>query len=587
MHLQDIEELLPSWLINSTNYYVVVIDWSGTYLYANILFKKLFPLSKHDVIGKNYQNIIHPDELDLYTKLVNDCRSGSSKTRQMKFRKNLSPQNHNFWILWEFIPFQNKNGETIGVLQIGHDIIDYTALYDQSRAFYKKINTILASMSDGFYMLNNEWNFLYINPVAEQVLGKARNAMIGKPIWDIFPETIDTEMYHLYYQAIQEQKSQSFEVFHPILQQWYEISAHPSTEGLAVFFKNITEKRWIEEQLRYSENKLRAILDSTTDANVLVSPQYKVLCVNKVGESNMRSAWGDTVREGDNIWDYISPEITEDFKQEFELCLQGQVINKEKELTFGTQTFWFRVAYYPVYDRNNALLGVSMNSTNIDKEKRAEKLIVSSEHKLNAIYNSYTDSHILIDKNLRILSYNAIAESWALELFNKPLEIEGNFSPFIVKGTEEEFYQNFQQALAGEHIEVQRKRHFEHLQQSIWFLIRYTPVYDRENNIVGVALNSINISKIKEAEEKIALQNETLRHIAWKQSHEVRRPVANILGLALLIKEEFENKKTIYTPQYIDFLEQTTQELDTIIHQIVRLANEITEEDANLLNSST
>ncbi|TAH18975.1 MAG: PAS domain S-box protein [Cytophagales bacterium] len=71
----------------------------------------------------------------------------------------------------------------------------------------------------------------------------------------------------------------------------------------------------------------------------------------------------------------------------------------------------------------------------------------------------------------------------------------------------------------------------------------------------------------------ILQQNETLRQIAWQQSHEVRRPVANILGLINIIQTD----KTL-TPkekkQFLTYLFQATQELDQVIHKIVAQSNE-------------
>jgi signal transduction histidine kinase len=68
---------------------------------------------------------------------------------------------------------------------------------------------------------------------------------------------------------------------------------------------------------------------------------------------------------------------------------------------------------------------------------------------------------------------------------------------------------------------------------------------------------------------EISCQKEALEAISWQQSHEVRRPVANILGLINLIEDE-ENK-TGYNPIYLEYLKTSAQELDNIIHKIVNI----------------
>ena len=78
---------------------------------------------------------------------------------------------------------------------------------------------------------------------------------------------------------------------------------------------------------------------------------------------------------------------------------------------------------------------------------------------------------------------------------------------------------------------------------------------------------------VKKQQDFLLKQNETLRQIAWQQSHEVRRPVANILGLINLIKMDKASTQE-EKEQYLNYLFQATQELDEIIHKIVARSNE-------------
>jgi light-regulated signal transduction histidine kinase (bacteriophytochrome) len=99
------------------------------------------------------------------------------------------------------------------------------------------------------------------------------------------------------------------------------------------------------------------------------------------------------------------------------------------------------------------------------------------------------------------------------------------------------------------------------------------PVYDEQQQIIGIAHNAQDITERKKREVKILQQNETLHQIAWQQSHEVRRPVANILGIYSLLKDDKEATEE-EKQNYLDYLFQSTQELDKIIHKIVHQANE-------------
>ena len=76
----------------------------------------------------------------------------------------------------------------------------------------------------------------------------------------------------------------------------------------------------------------------------------------------------------------------------------------------------------------------------------------------------------------------------------------------------------------------------------------------------------IDITEKKIKEQALEAHNKALEDIAFIQSHEVRRPVANILGLVnLLDKEQMPTESA----EIIHHLEKSTQELDDIIHKIL------------------
>ena len=60
---------------------------------------------------------------------------------------------------------------------------------------------ILASITDAFFALDQEWRFTYINPQAEHLLQSSKDELLGACLWDRFPETLDYELYHKYHEV--------------------------------------------------------------------------------------------------------------------------------------------------------------------------------------------------------------------------------------------------------------------------------------------------------------------------------------------------------------------------------------------------
>jgi len=123
---------------------------------------------------------------------------------------------------------------------------------------YEEKNEILESIGDGFYAIDKNWNVTYWNFHAEALLLKKREEMIGENLWDHFPAAMKLAFYAQYNLALTSGKPAHFEEYFPPLSAWFEVSAYPSSSGLSVFFKDITERKHIEQQLKeLNENLLR------------------------------------------------------------------------------------------------------------------------------------------------------------------------------------------------------------------------------------------------------------------------------------------------------------------------------------------
>ena len=56
----------------------------------------------------------------------------------------------------------------------------------------RELREVLERVSDGFIAVDRDWRYLYVNGAAAGVAGKEPSEMMGKVIWDVFPEAIAT-----------------------------------------------------------------------------------------------------------------------------------------------------------------------------------------------------------------------------------------------------------------------------------------------------------------------------------------------------------------------------------------------------------
>lgn len=223
------------------------------------------------------------------------------------------------------------------------------------------------------------------------------------------------------------------------------------------------------------------------------------------------------------------------------------------------------------------LIGIQKTKFNASKD-RLNKLIESrtnalkeSNQKLTAFFKSSSDINILISTTEQIIAFNKSAETFVQRIATAlPLQEGENIYAYINEVAKPGFSNAFNIALKGKKIQfVENYRLFKSTAtlQVLWLFIELQPVLDEHNIIVGVSMNIIDITKRKEIEQAIRLQNNQLKKIAWIQSHQMRKPVANILGLFELIDLNLLDE---HTKEILEKLKESSEELDNYIKEIVQ-----------------
>ncbi len=128
---------------------------------------------------------------------------------------------------------------------------------DAARA---RVLQVLESVSDAFIAVDRQWAFTVINRKAAQTFAQPASGLIGKTLWNHLPDHLATAFGPAFRQAMQERRFVFLEVHDNVNQRWYETRVHPSEEGIAVFFHDISERKNAEAALRAGEQQLHALL---------------------------------------------------------------------------------------------------------------------------------------------------------------------------------------------------------------------------------------------------------------------------------------------------------------------------------------
>ncbi|MES3162475.1 MAG: PAS domain S-box protein [Halorubrum sp.] len=120
----------------------------------------------------------------------------------------------------------------------------------------RRLDAHLARTTDAFYALDHEWRFSYVNERAAAMLDRDREAILGAAIWEAFPDTIGTELESAYRAAVDTGDTQEFEFRYEPLDTDFEVHAYPSETGLSIYFRDVTERKQRERELREVSERL-------------------------------------------------------------------------------------------------------------------------------------------------------------------------------------------------------------------------------------------------------------------------------------------------------------------------------------------
>jgi PAS domain S-box-containing protein len=120
--------------------------------------------------------------------------------------------------------------------------------------FDHRIAALLDSITDGIVGVGFNWRYTYANESGARFLGKPKEQIIGKDVFQVFPEAKGTVFEENFRKALEEQVPISFEAFYEPLRSWFECRCYPSPEGISVLFTETSEKkRQKQEHVLYVE----------------------------------------------------------------------------------------------------------------------------------------------------------------------------------------------------------------------------------------------------------------------------------------------------------------------------------------------
>ena len=111
-------------------------------------------------------------------------------------------------------------------------------------------------ITDAYVALDKDWRYTCLNAKACEFLERRAEDLIGKLVWDEFPEGLEQPFHRAYEKALAEQQPVFLETFYPAHRRWFENRIYATTDGLTIHFRDITERKLVEEKLHHNQRML-------------------------------------------------------------------------------------------------------------------------------------------------------------------------------------------------------------------------------------------------------------------------------------------------------------------------------------------
>ena len=223
------------------------------------------------------------------------------------------------WILFSATIFP-KQGFLEGSIV---DINERKQVEEALRESERKYRSTVENISDGFFILAGEDLIVtYSNFAAEELLGRKAKDILGKPLFEAFPEAKGSVFEKKYRQTYQTKKFLSFEIYFGVkpYENWYDVRVYPGDQSISVFFQITTERKRGEEALRESESRHRQFVENAVLGLFQVTKEGQFLMSNR----RMAKIFGydsqqDFLSGVDNITElYVNPEERQKILQEID-----------------------------------------------------------------------------------------------------------------------------------------------------------------------------------------------------------------------------------------------------------------------------
>jgi PAS domain S-box-containing protein len=392
---------------------VSLTDVSGVYKYVSPSVRKTLGYEPNDLVGKTIFDYIHPDDKPRVMEEVQKAIQTRASSRTEYRHRHAA--GHYLWLDGAGNFIRDDKGEMVGAVLSSHDITERKTMEEELHKSEERFRGIAERSFDAIATVDLEGTITYASPSVGNVLGFPPAETTGKSFLEYFQPVQLSNATQLFSDLLQGKRVEGLQLD---LQKkdgtmgTVEINASPivtkgEVTGIHAVFRDITQRKKMEDALRESEEKVRNIFRSSPDAIVVTELDGTIVDCN---DATISLAGVSTKEEllGKNSYELISKDSYERAMKAMERIFELRTVrNLEYNLVARDgHEFPAEVSVSLMLDVSGAPKYLVATIEDITERKKMQKALHESEEKTRSIIQSSPNAITVGDLNGTVLDCN-------------------------------------------------------------------------------------------------------------------------------------------------------------------------------------
>lgn len=248
---------------------------------------------------------------------------------------------------------------------------------------------LLAQLPDAILCFDRDWIITFANAEAIRISRIRPSDIDNKTHWQIFPETVGTEIERVYRSVMQTRIAEKVKYFYAPFDMWIDVHVLPTEEGIALHYRDITESKRDESFRDDTVRQLHSIFDASPDSIVCINRNWTCTFANRTALSILKAE--NLI--GENLWERFPSNQQEPFRSNYIAAMEQRIPVEFEAYSPRPLDIWFKVSARPYED------GIIVFSSDITDRKGAELLRDTSARQLRQVLETTTDGIVTIDRD--------------------------------------------------------------------------------------------------------------------------------------------------------------------------------------------